>query len=74
MKFAKIVITISFIFFTVVSSYAQCAMCKAVVENDTSMAKGVNDGILYLMAVPYILMLVIGYFIYNHYKKTKTNA
>jgi hypothetical protein len=74
MKFVKIVITLSFFFTATIPAFAQCAMCKAVVENDTSMAKGVNDGILYLMAVPYILMLVIGYFIYNHYKKTKTNA
>jgi hypothetical protein len=74
MKFVKIVITLSFFFSATISTFAQCAMCKAVVENDTSMAKGVNDGILYLMAVPYILMLVIGYFIYNHYKKTKTNV
>lgn len=74
MKFAKIVITFLFFISTTVSVFAQCAMCKAVVENDASMAKGVNDGILYLMAVPYVLLLVIGFFIYNHYKKTKTNA
>ena len=32
------------IFFTVKSTYSQCAMCKAVVENgDVSMAEGVNN-------------------------------
>lgn len=59
---------------TNVKLLAQCAMCKAVVESDVGLAKGVNDGILYLMAIPYILLIVIGYFVYNHYKKTKTNA
>ena len=74
MNFARNLITITFLLFTVVSSKAQCAMCKAVVESDASMAKGVNDGILYLMAIPYLLLIFIGYLIYNHYKKNKTNA
>jgi hypothetical protein len=74
MNFARNLITIAFLLFVVVSSNAQCAMCKAVVESDASMAKGVNDGILYLMAIPYLLLIFIGYLIYNHYKKNKTNA
>jgi len=74
MKFAKIVITLLFFISTTVSVFAQCAMCKAVVESDASMAKGVNDGILYLMAIPYLLLIFIGYLVYNHYNKTKTNA
>ncbi len=33
---------------------AQCAMCRAVLESEESQstAKGVNDGIMYLMAIP----------------------
>lgn len=43
---------------------AQCAMCKAAVESNVnndpnSVAKGINKGILYLMAVPYLLILFI---------------
>lgn len=49
-------------------------MCKAVVENDVAMAEGVNNGILYLMAIPYLLLIFIGYLVYNHYKKNKSNA
>ncbi|TND09546.1 MAG: hypothetical protein FD123_1137 [Bacteroidetes bacterium] len=41
---------------------AQCAMCKAVVESDGSnggsIISGINDGILYLMAVPYLLLFL----------------
>lgn len=52
---------------------AQCAMCKAVVENgDVSMAEGVNSGITYLMVFPYILVGVLLYVIYR-YKKTAKN-
>jgi hypothetical protein len=50
---------------------AQCAMCRAVLESqeDTSTAKGINNGIVYLMAIPYILVGVAGYFIYKKLKK-----
>ena len=58
--------------FTVKSSYSQCAMCKAVVENgDQSMAEGVNNGITYLMVFPYILIGVLFYTIYQYRKKIK---
>ncbi|MBI3520009.1 MAG: hypothetical protein HY062_11710 [Bacteroidetes bacterium] len=42
---------------------AQCAMCKASVESSqgqkNSVAGGINQGILYLMGVPYLLMAFI---------------
>lgn len=42
---------------------AQCAMCKASLEssiNDpNSVAKNINKGILYIMAIPYILIAFI---------------
>jgi len=39
---------------------AQCAMCKAVVENgDSGFSNGINNGILYLMGVPYILLFIL---------------
>lgn len=54
------------------SFWAQCAMCKAVVESgDAKMAEGVNSGILYLMAFPYILVAIAGYLIYRNRKKLK---
>lgn len=49
---------------------AQCAMCKAVVESgDQGMAEGVNDGIMYLMIFPYILVAALGYALYRYKKK-----
>ena len=56
-----------------VSAEAQCAMCRAVLENeeDQNAAKGINDGIVYLMLIPYILIGGIGYIIYLKFFKTK---
>ena len=57
---------------TVQSSYAQCAMCKAVVETgDAEMAEGVNNGISYLMVFPYLLVGVLGYTLYRYKKKAE---
>lgn len=42
-------------------AFSQCAMCKAAAESDlennpNSVARGINEGIIYLMLIPYILM------------------
>ena len=49
---------------------AQCAMCRAVLESEESgnAAKGINNGIIYLMAIPYILVAALFYFIYRKMK------
>ncbi|AZQ59080.1 hypothetical protein EJ994_09770 [Maribacter sp. MJ134] len=46
---------------------AQCAMCRAVLESESTgnAAKGINNGIVYLMAIPYILVAGLFYFIYR---------
>ena len=55
---------------------AQCAMCKAVVEANLkeggSAGAGLNEGILYLMAMPYIAVLLFGVFYYLQQRKKKT--
>ena len=53
--------------------FSQCAMCKAVVETnlnagDTKGA-GLNDGILFLMAIPYFLIFTFGLFYYLNKRK-----
>lgn len=54
--------------------FAQCAMCKAVptsnLEGGGTIANGLNTGILYLMSIPYIL--VMGFVVY--YYREKINA
>nr|WP_242670046.1 hypothetical protein [Gramella sp. KN1008] len=55
---------------------AQCSMCRAVLESeaDQSAAKGINDGILYLMIFPYLLIGGVGYFIYRSRRKKKKTS
>ncbi|WP_412983732.1 hypothetical protein [Pontimicrobium sp. IMCC45349] len=69
---SKIVLTL-IMFVVFVNSNAQCAMCRAVLESEEGQtaAKGINDGIIYLMAIPYILIGGLGYFIY---RKLKTKS
>jgi hypothetical protein len=70
----KLIIIISLLF--LLSSFtieAQCAMCRAVLESGENQetARGVNNGIMYLMVFPYLLIGVIGFAIYRSRKKTK---
>ena len=51
---------------------AQCVMCKAVAEdsaNDGSLGRGLNSGILYLMAVPYAIMGFFAWFVFRKRKE-----
>ncbi len=57
-----------------IASKAQCAMCRAALESEgnTVKAEAVNDGIVYLMAVPYILVGIAGFFVYRMFNKKKS--
>ena len=61
-----------------VDSQAQCAMCKSVVEsnmeNGDTIGSGLNDGILYLMAMPYISLGLIAFFWMRYNKKQKNSS
>jgi hypothetical protein len=53
--------------------YAQCAMCRAVpsssMEGGGSVGKGLNTGILYLLAVPYVLIAIFGIYFFRRKSK-----
>jgi len=72
MKLKIVILFVSLFFF--LNTNAQCAMCRAVLESEESQsaAEGINDGILFLMAVPYILVGTLAYFIYRKYGKSQT--
>uniref|UniRef100_UPI00404B5846 hypothetical protein n=1 Tax=Flavobacterium sp. TaxID=239 RepID=UPI00404B5846 len=63
----KIVTFTVLLFLLSMQTNAQCAMCRAVLESEESgvQAEAVNDGIVYLMAFPYILVAIIGFVIYR---------
>lgn len=55
---------------------AQCAMCRATLENNVSngnpgIALGINFGIMYLFVAPY---LAIGVIAYLWFRTSKSNA
>lgn len=57
---------------------AQCAMCRATLENNVSngdigIAAGINFGILYLFAAPYTVIALIAFFWYKTSKRTSQN-
>ena len=59
--------------FTPVDMDAQCAMCRAALESSSDNSAGaVNDGIVYLMAFPYLLMGGLGYIIFRVFRKKST--
>lgn len=78
--------TIKIVFFTIclivlsaAQSFAQCAMCRATLENNVSngkagIAAGINFGILYLFSAPYIAITVIGFLWYRYSRRNAANA
>jgi hypothetical protein len=76
MRKKEIVLGLIFITLSLISLEvdAQCAMCKAVVEsnieggNANAVGKGLNDGIMYLMTIPYLIIAALGYMFYKNWK------
>ena len=66
-------ILLALLLLTSLPAEAQCAMCRAVLESEegNQAAKGINNGIIYLMVFPYLLVGGIGYAIYRMRKKAK---
>ena len=51
-------------------------MCRAVLESEEGQAtaEGVNNGIMYLMSIPYLLVAGFGFIIYyKFFRVKKTN-
>lgn len=71
----KCVYVLFSIFFSLTAN-AQCAMCRAALAGDsnTKKAEAVNDGIVYLMVIPYLLVGIIGFLIYRMYQSKKKKA
>ncbi len=59
-----------FMFIGSLSTQAQCSMCRAALETEEGgvKAEAVNDGIVYLMIFPYLLVGLAFYFTYKVYK------
>ncbi|HWB62422.1 MAG TPA: hypothetical protein VG603_02845 [Chitinophagales bacterium] len=66
--------TLLFIAVAVLPAFSQCAMCAGQVETATnagsSVALGVNKGVLYIFVMPYLIIGTLAYF----WWKGKKNA
>jgi len=60
-------------FATVPEVQAQCPMCRIAaesnLENGGTAGKGLNNGILYILATPYLLVGVIGFVWWRNRRK-----
>lgn len=77
-KFARMknwILIALLLFVASMDASAQCSMCSAVAEtaqkNGSDMAEGLNAGILYLMAVPYALLLGMGVLLFRKLNQNK---
>lgn len=60
--------------FAVLPAEAQCSMCKVTAESSiedgkSSIALGLNTGILYLASFPYLLIGILIFLWYRRYKR-----
>ena len=72
----KLLIILIFFILSSSLSMAQCAMCRGSVETNMSTGRnvignGLNGGILYLFAFPYLIVGVIAYMWYRNSKKAQ---
>lgn len=73
LRYCAVAIGVLTLILLTADTYAQCAMCSLNAENSVqhgnTHGKGLNDGIMYLLAAPYIAVAVIGYIWYKKYRK-----
>lgn len=61
------------------TGFAQCPNCRAAVQSGlnsgaTNVGKGLNQGILYLLALPYLIVGIIGFMWYKSNKAKKAQS
>lgn len=79
MKKLLVLTLFSFLSLASIDTNAQCAMCRRVAESsteakDNKVGRGLNAGILYLLAIPYVLGGVGAFMWYKNKKAAKTEA
>lgn len=77
MKYSRLIFVfffaLSITLFSVDYSYAQCSMCtlnaENSVQNGNTEGNGLNKGILYLLAAPYLAIAGVGFLWYKKYRR-----
>lgn len=74
----KKIVSVLLLWLVAIDGFGQCAMCKAVAESNMNggggVAAGLNNGILFLMFIPYLLIGTVSYLIYRHRKKQRVQG
>jgi len=69
----KLIIFVLFLFFQSYMLLAQCPMCKqnvqSGIESGGKVGLGLNSGIIYLLAVPYLIAAIFGYWYWKNRNK-----
>jgi hypothetical protein len=72
-----IITAFGFMIFSVGHVKAQCAMCTTAVESNnksgSTTTKGLNNGIIYLLAAPYLAVAAVGIIWYKKYRRKNVN-
>lgn len=76
LKLKSLFLLCAFLLLNVFQTSAQCAMCRSTLENNFSngnpgIGAGINTGILYLLVLPYLAIIVLGYFWYKSSKNAE---
>jgi len=76
MRTVRIILTSFLLIFASLNSIdvsAQCSMCtlnaENSVQNGNTEGKGLNNGILYLLAAPYLAIAGVGFLWYKKYRR-----
>jgi len=76
MRTFKIILVSLILVISTLSSFevsAQCSMCtlnaENSVQNGNTEGKGLNNGILYLLAAPYLAIAGVGFLWYKKYRR-----
>jgi hypothetical protein len=77
LKTALFLIVFGLMVISIKPAKAQCAQCAATVESNAksgdTTANGLNKGILFLLAAPYLAVGVVGYVWYKKYRRKNIN-
>ncbi len=69
------IFTLITMFLSISDALAQCPMCRAAAEQNLASggaaARGLNNGILYLLVTPYLIVGIIGVIWYYRYRKNQ---
>jgi hypothetical protein len=72
--YKKVFILVALLLLTQINAVAQCAMCRTTIESSISngrsnIATGLNTGILYLLAAPYLIVAAIAFLWFRQSKQ-----